>query len=189
MVGQSFVQRSLARQEGYGIVFEPPQSKPLPKAFRLLLRLDPAPEAARQRPASRSDVIGEQLGCFVMTGDKSPKQAVFDDRERCRRDDAHVLQVDEMHRRDAAEMAVAHVQVVPAGPGRSQQHGLVGGIRNDPHDITQVKRTRLGGNVRSGKVVIGKGTHVVATVLGEHLARGLVQEVVNHHPGRTRSGA
>ena len=83
----------------------------------------------------RGDAVGDRRAVrpgVVVAGDEPPEPAAVDQRHRHRRDDAHVGQVLQVHRRDAAQHGAGEVQRpsgqrvrrrAPAAPARSRRPG------------------------------------------------------------------
>ena len=116
----------------------------------------------------------------VVAGDEAPELPAVDQRDRHRRDHAHVGQVLQVHRRDAAQHGAGEVER-PAG-GRLQRHRRVGRVRDDPHPVGRVQRAGLRRDVAGRVAQAEERLEVGTAVLGDHLAVPLRVEAVDHHP-------
>jgi hypothetical protein len=150
--------------------------------------LERLPIGPRQRQAEQTpEQLGHRPACqrrahwpAVVAGDQPPEGAIDDQRDRHRSRGAHVAQVLQMHRRDAAQRGQREVQRGAAA--RQHRYAVVVGIRNDPGRIAQVQRPRLRRDV-AGRIAQPEIRRLSPRpVLGNHGAAAVRREAVDHHP-------
>ena len=160
---------------------------PVLEVAPLLGRLELERGHLGEQLAGRADGPRKGRRRVVVAGNQAPEAAVVPDRQRERRRDPHVAEVLGVHHRRGAERAVRHRERL-AGVGVGQRDhlghlalGRLGvGERPDPDALEHLARG-LGDVV--GRVPEPEPRReVVAARLGEHLAREVGVEPVDHHP-------
>jgi hypothetical protein len=116
----------------------------------------------------------------MMAGDQPPQLAFDDDRYAHRRTHAHVLQIFDVNRRNAAQHAITHVDRRLAIASH-QRHRHVAYIGDDAQGIEDIQATGLRGNI-AGRIALAQvGRECGQTIFGHHLAAAVCTETVSHH--------
>ena len=125
----------------------------------------------------------QRLRLVVMAGDQAPELAADDDRDRHRRRDAHVAQIFEMHRRDAAQMGEGEVERGAGGVEfRRDEAARPAGVGDDADRVLQIEHARLLRNVGGGEMLAEETFEMRALGLADHFAGAVLGEAVDHHP-------
>ncbi len=129
-------------------------------------------------------VAGFMRAGVMAAGDEPPQPSLAQQRDGHRRGDAHVAQIFEVDRRDAAQPGVAEVERRSRGriQGGHDRHRLIVDVGDQPQPGTLVQRPRLDGNVAGRIVQAAKAVEPLEAGLGDHLAVPLRVEPVDHHP-------
>ena len=145
---------------------------------------EPGADRLGQQVGGGADAVGGQPRRVMVAGDQAPEPAADHQRGDQRRRHAHVLQVLHMHRRDAAEDAERHVQLLArqGREARDQRHRRIADIGRDPHPVALIEAAGDLRDVGRGVAVAEIGLELRAAVLGDHLAMAFVVEAVDHHP-------
>ena len=142
----------------------------------------------RQHIASHAHRIRHMAGAAVVAGQHAPQAVVDQDRNAHRRGHAHVLQVFDVHRRHAAQHAVAHVE---RGTGGAAEHGYrcIVHVGNQPHRVDDVQTPCLCRDV-AGRIALPQvGRPAVKTRFGHHFAAVIRAKAVSHDAVETGHGA
>ena len=179
---QRLAQRAVRRKPPDQFVFHAAQADAFAIKLGVALGLQLARQIAGQGRAADPQLVGQQLGRGVVTGDQAPQRVIDDDRHRGRGPHVHVPEILQVDRRHRAQAAVAHVQRRLAGRHGTQGLGRIAAVGNDPHGVAQIKGARLSGDVGGREMVVQERASSVRTSLGDHLARVVVVEAVDHDP-------
>lgn len=133
-----------------------------------------------QHVGRHADRVGHELARHVVAGNQAPQAAIDHDRHAHRGAHVHVLEVLDVHRRDAAQQGEAHVERRRAGRAE-QRHGVVVHVGDQAQRIEGVQAARLGRDV-AGRVALAEvGHQIVAAAFGDHIAAVVGAEAVGHH--------
>ncbi len=124
----------------------------------------------------------------VVARDEPPQPAVAQERDRHRRPHAHVAQVLEVDRRDAAQRRVGEVErrARRGEQRRDDRLGRVVHVRDEPDPVLLVQRARLRRDVRRRVVQPEERVEVVPARLGHDLPVVVRVEAVDHHAVEAR---
>lgn len=143
----------------------------------------------QQRRGAAEELRGGAVGVggpvrpgVVVAGDETPQPAAVDERHRHRRDDTHVGQVLQVHRRDAPQHRARQIERAAVDERRLQGHPRVGGVGDEPQPVGGVEGAGLGGDVARRVPETEEGLEVLPPVLGDDLAVPVGVEPVDHHP-------
>ncbi len=142
----------------------------------------------RNSAAARVPYGGRWGPAVVVAGDEPPQPPVPQQGDRHRRPHAHVLQVLDVDRRDAAQRGVGEVQ---GGAARRvdvgyQRCGRVVDVRDQADPVLLVQRPRLGRNVGGRVVQAQERVEVLALGLGDDLTVVFLVVAVHHDPVEER---
>lgn len=157
----------------------------------LVLRLGDEPDGERGPEELRggADLEGRLVRPRVVVArDETPQPAVAQERDRHRRPHAHVAQVLEVDRRDAAQRRVREVErrTRRGEQRRDDRLGRVVHVRDEPDPVLLVQRARLRRDVRRRVVQPEERVEVVPARLGDDLAVVGRVEAVDHHAVEAR---
>ena len=144
------------------------------------------PEQLGRGPACERDMVRR----VVMAGEQSPELALAQNGHRHRGRDAHVLQVFDMDRRDAAQDAHREVEGLSlAIELRLDRGGLRIDVGNDAQPVALIENPRLARNVGRRIVQSEIGFQTRPRRFRDHFAGAVVIEPVDHDTVETGDGA
>ena len=144
-------------------------------------RLHGGRDHLRHHVDGHADGVGHLARRHVVAGEHAPQAAADDDGHAHRRAHAHVLQVLDVDRRDAAQHAVAQVQRLALRGVGHQRHRLVADVGDQAQRVEDVQAARLGRDVAGRIAPAQVGLERVAAGLGDDVAAVVVAEAVGHH--------
>ena len=148
----------------------------------VFLGLDLQRQQAAQMFASHAGLKVQVAGRVVVARNQAPKLPAHDDRDRHRRQRAHVAHVLQVHRRNAAQAREREVERAgaPGGVDDVQRHRVVVRIRDQPDVVQAVELARLRRDVARRESVAGIGVVVSVETFGEHLGVVCLVEPIGH---------
>ena len=158
--------------------------------FLALAAFEPHREHLGQEFADRAPLEGRRHRRIVMAGEQAPELVVHDDRDRHGGAHAHVSQIFDVDRRDAAQDRKGQVQ----RPSLLVQHRPDGhrfgvDVGDDAEQVAAIELPRLGRDVRGRIVHALEAADAGPARFGHDLAGAVRRELVDHHPVEAGQGA
>ena len=138
-------------------------------------------EHLAEQLGGRAPAERDAMRRIVVAGEQTPQPAVAQDRYRhgCRY--AHVAQIFDVDRRHAAQHASGKIELLAAGAGHrldGRSRGIDVGDQAQP--IALVEHSGLARDVGGGVAQAQIGFQIAARQLGDHFARSVLIEAIDH---------